>query len=33
MTKEEFQKTLMFPIGEPNNAFAQYFVAQESRKR
>ena len=28
MTKEEFQKTLMFPIGEPNNAYAHYFVGQ-----
>ena len=28
MTKEEFQKTLMFPIGEPNDAYAQYFVGQ-----
>ena len=28
MTKEEFQKTLIFPIGEPNDAYAQYFVGQ-----
>ena len=28
MTKEEFQKTLMFPIGNPNDAYAQYFVGQ-----
>ena len=28
MTKEEFQKMLMFPIGDPNDAYAKYFVGQ-----
>ncbi len=26
--KEKFQKEIMFPIGAPNDAFAQYFVGQ-----
>jgi 4-carboxymuconolactone decarboxylase len=26
--KEKFQKEIFFPIGEPNDAFAQYFVGQ-----
>ena len=26
--KEKHQKNLMFPIGEPNNAYAQYFIGQ-----
>ena len=26
--KEKFQQTLLFPIGEPNNAYAQYFIGQ-----
>lgn len=26
--KEKYAKTIMFPIGEPNNAFAKYFVGQ-----
>lgn len=28
MTKEEYAKTIMFPIGAPNDAFAQYFTGQ-----
>ena len=28
MSKEEYEKQLMFPIGEPNDAFAKYFVGQ-----
>lgn len=28
MEKEEYQKTIFFPIGEPNDAFAKYFVGQ-----
>lgn len=28
MGKEEYAKTIMFPIGEPNDAYAQYFVGQ-----
>lgn len=26
--KEKYAKTIMFPIGEPNNAYAKYFVGQ-----
>lgn len=26
--KEEYQKTIFFPIGNPNDAFAKYFVGQ-----
>ena len=26
--KEKFQKTILFPIGEPNDGFAQYFKGQ-----
>lgn len=26
--KAEFQKQMIFPIGEPNNAFARYFIGQ-----
>ena len=26
MNKEEYSKTIMFPIGEPNTAYAQYFT-------
>ncbi len=26
--KEKYQNTIFFPIGEPNDAFAQYFVGQ-----
>ena len=26
--KEKFQKTILFPIGEPNDGFAQYFTGQ-----
>ncbi len=26
--KAEFQKQMIFPIGEPNDAFAQYFIGQ-----
>lgn len=26
--KEKYQNTIFFPIGEPNNAFAEYFVGQ-----
>lgn len=26
--KAEFQKQMIFPIGEPNNAYAQYFIGQ-----
>ena len=26
--KAEFQKQMIFPIGEPNNAYSQYFVGQ-----
>lgn len=26
--KTEFQKQMIFPIGEPNNAYSQYFVGQ-----
>lgn len=28
MTKEEYQSTLIFPIGEPNDAYALYFDGQ-----
>lgn len=28
ISKEEYAKTIMFPIGEPNDAYAQYFVGQ-----
>lgn len=28
MSKEEYAKTIMFPIGEANDAYAQYFVGQ-----
>ena len=28
MTKDEFQKTIPFPIGAPNDGFAQYFTGQ-----
>lgn len=28
MTKEEFQNTTDWPVGEPNTAYAQYFVGQ-----
>ncbi len=28
MTKDEFQKQIIFPIGEPNDAYAQYFSGQ-----
>ena len=27
-TKEEYQNTVIFPIGDPNDAYAQYFVGQ-----
>lgn len=27
-TKEEFQKQMIFPIGNPNDAFAKYFIGQ-----
>ena len=26
--KEEYSKTIMFPIGEPNTAYSQYFIGQ-----
>ncbi len=26
--KEKYAKTIMFPIGEPNNAYAKYFIGQ-----
>ncbi len=26
--KEEFQRQMIFPIGEPNNAYAKYFIGQ-----
>lgn len=26
--RDEYQKTIMFPIGKPNDAYAQYFVGQ-----
>jgi len=26
--KDKYQKTIMFPIGEPNTAYAQYFIGQ-----
>ena len=26
--KDKYQQTIMFPIGEPNDAYAQYFVGQ-----
>ena len=26
--KEKYQKTIMFPIGEPNDAYAKYFIGQ-----
>ncbi len=26
--KEKFQNTILFPIGEPNDAFAQFFIGQ-----
>lgn len=28
MNKEEFEKANVFGLGEPNNAFAQYFIGQ-----
>ena len=28
MNKEEFEKVNVFGLGEPNNAFAQYFIGQ-----
>ncbi len=28
MSKEDYQATIIFPIGEPNNAYAQYFEGQ-----
>ena len=28
LTKEEYQKTIMFPIGNPNDAYKQYFTGQ-----
>ena len=28
LTKEEYQKTIMFPIGSPNDAYKQYFIGQ-----
>ncbi len=28
MSKDEYAKTIIFPIGEPNDAYAQYFVGQ-----
>ena len=28
MTKEEFAKTTQWPIGEPNNAYAKYFIGK-----
>ncbi len=28
MSKEEYQATIIFPIGEPNDAYAQYFDGQ-----
>lgn len=28
ITKEEYQKTIMFPIGNPNDAYKQYFIGQ-----
>ena len=27
-TKEQYQNTIFFPIGAPNDAYAQYFVGQ-----
>ena len=27
-SKEDYQKTISFPIGEPNDAYAQYFIGQ-----
>lgn len=26
--KEKYEKTIMFPVGEPNNAYAKYFIGQ-----
>lgn len=26
--KDKYEKTIMFPIGEPNNAYAKYFIGQ-----
>lgn len=28
LTKEEYQKTIMFPIGSPNDSYKQYFIGQ-----
>ena len=28
LTKDEYQKTIMFPIGNPNDAYKQYFIGQ-----
>lgn len=28
MSKEDYEKQLMFPVGEPNDAFAKYFTGQ-----
>ena len=28
LTKEEYQKTIMFPIGSKNDAYKQYFIGQ-----
>ena len=28
MNKEEFEKANVFGLGEPNNAFEQYFIGQ-----
>ena len=28
LTKDEYQKTIMFPIGSPNDAYKQYFIGQ-----
>lgn len=28
MDKQEYQDTIIFPIGEPNDGFAQYFIGQ-----
>ena len=27
-TMEEYEKSIQFPIGEPNTAFEQYFIGQ-----
>lgn len=28
MLKEEFEKSMVFPVGFPNDGFAQYFIGQ-----